>query len=589
MAKWKELSVRSFAPEALRQMIRALSKANDAIATGLRVTEAQLHLMKLLARRASLNPIEIALRLALQEVLGFMDDLTGLMSAHAILIPIQKPYTGVSLLDEDQKRIDISSWLDQADNLGSYPAAVLRANTPDTIQFISSAQYNRGGNAGYWNEFTRSLGDAGDMARPLFPADHAVTGAAIIVGSSVLGPILGALDVLQMLFRFAYRLDGAYNARPTVRDLRAHIVMLPVSQKLGVQLTWTPVPRILQQKDFSAELYNAKEIVVIRSTDPHLRESFHWHTQFFGFPEEAMDVEGDTRVIAILKNDGFIAGYVDEISMEEGVTYYYALAVHYDVSGFDLMSTFSNVERIYFNGYAMTSRRSEPPDWIATPSLIQLFPLLHEIISRVKMLAAQLTARTTINSGPFQLIAQLLRQIDMLLFDAKLVAMSLERLERILRNISASDFVGLRSTTITVDTGGIYGWARELAARLSDRNDPSRPPYDHGELTAGIIVVAGAPRLPQLTALRKIIALLFGDEGDPARVRALRTLGGPPVIVQGTPLGGARVVRAATRPAVRAPVAFDPQLRPTKAPATPKEKKPAFDDALKPADRDPNC
>ncbi len=588
MAKWKAFSAGGFAPKAIRQILTALDLANSVTARALDLTKAQLGLMKVLAYAANANAVELALRAALDECLGYIQGLTANTGAHAIFIPIQKPYTGVSLIDS-VPAVPIDTWLTAQDNLDSYTREVVAQNTPETINFISSAYANRGGNAGYWREFSRSLSDVGDLARPLFPPNYAVTGAAVVVGSSLLGPILGALDLLQLLLRGVGRLDSAYNARPRISDLRAHTVLMPLSGKLGVQLAWTPIARVLQQRSISTELYHVKKIAVVRSTDAHLRECFQWHEKIQGFPEEVqLDESDETVVVAVLDNDGFISGYVDEVDFEPGVTYYYALAAQYEISGVTFMSAFSNVERVLYRNHAMTTRRSEPPDWFATPSAIQLFPLIHEILSRAEVYIGQLMTRTGLHSGPVQVIERLIQQINMLRADAERIAREFQRLERWLRNISASDFAGLRATTITVERGGIYEWGTELARRLADRTDPSRPPYDHGELTAGIILVAGAPRLPQLAAIRKIIEILFGDGEEDPRSRAIRVLGGPTVTVQGTPLGGSRVVRtSAGAPSKK--VYFDARLQPTSvAPVVP-EKKPTFDDALQPSDQDPNC
>jgi hypothetical protein len=165
---------------------------------------------------------------------------------------------------------------------------------------------------------------------------------------------------------------------------------------------------------------------------------------------------------------------------------------------------------VYYRNQVQGSRLSQPPDWFASPSLIQLFPILQDLFSKMKLFVHKYLTRTTSNSGIVNMIEQTIAMIERLVQEAEKYAALLEELEELMRALALADAGGMYVTTFDVGTGGTQAWTSELSRRLSNRSDSSRPPFDNGELTAGFVLVAGAPNLPQLTEIRALFNLFFG-------------------------------------------------------------------------------
>jgi len=523
MANWKKLSTNKLAPPALQKILLGVEKTNAAFKTALRVTQAKLHIAKVFARIAAANPVEAALRTALQEIEDFLTGLAANTAAHAIMIPIQKQYTGIDFL-ESFDRFSLESVFDKVANEGSYTRDVLRTNTPATISFINHATNATGGNHGYWRTFMLSLYDTGDAARPLFPPNYAVAGVSVIMGANSLSLLMPLMDIFNQLLFMGTRGSLSSRILPMPRNLRGLVIPMPDKQELGVQLDWDPIPLVILRPGFTSEQFQVKNILVIRSVDPNLRQRFGWAQNFDFIPsvltdadptvkDWEIDPDAETQVIAQLKNTGFVFRYVDRVPLKEGRAYYYALAVIYTLGGvLQPVSNLSNVETIYYNGRARPSSRGEPPDWFMTPTAVQLFPVLYSIIGEAKIFISKMLARTTSNNGVVNLILQLIAQVDLLLIEARRISFLLNQLANRIKLLSTMETAGVRTTNIEVPAGGIQAWGAELARRLADESDPSRPPYDHNELCAGFIIVAGAPRLPELRAFRELLSLFFGDD-----------------------------------------------------------------------------
>jgi hypothetical protein len=313
--------------------------------------------------------------------------------------------------------------------------------------------------------------------------------------------------------------------------LRAHQRAIPTENQMGVQLDWPPIPPGVIRSLFTTEQFVIHEIFVIRSTDPRMRQRFSWLQNFDLEPdpdsteiEELVSTDGKTQVVARLKNDGFIAGHIDRVPLSEKTEYYYAIALRYSIGNVPQpMGNLSNVERVYYNARAMTTRKSEPPDWFASPTLVQLFPAVYSLLAEAELFIARFLVRTTTNSGIVDLLKQLIVQIQIIITHLEVVRKQLARIENILRTLSNQKTLKLvHSTTINVKQGGIFGWANELAFRLSNPRDGSRPKYLNNELTTGFILVAGAPRYPELKAVRSLFQMFFGDE-EPDQENPLRT------------------------------------------------------------------
>ncbi len=529
---WHSADLGRFFPNEMRKAADAVSDLNDQIAQGLAIVKSALEFAAAVAAVASADPLELALREAIAQIEEFIDGILEGTTAHALMVPIQKQFYGIGdpIPPTDKDPTSLTPSFDQLAEDGGYPQRVIQDITPETISFVNNSTTALGGNAGYWRVVALSLQDEGDFAKPIFPANFAVAGTAVIFGSESLTGLYRIIAILNKLLHMGLRADMSSRSQPRANNLTARIMPIPTEGRIGVQLDWTPVPPLLIKPLFSSEKAIITEIFVIRSTNPLLRERFAWGNVFPAEPGDSDLPETlDTKVIARLRNDGFIARYVDtDSTLEISKPYYYTLSVRYRIGDvFQPMSQFSNTVRVFYDGIPHTTRLSVPPDWFATPSLVQLFPPLQSLSSKIKLYVEGLLTRTVSNNGIADLIKQTVTQIGLLLDQANAVAADLNAIEDLLRSLAAENGTGIYTTNIEVASGGMSAWMGQLATRLSDPADPTRPPFDNGELTAGFVIVAGAPNLPRLAKFRALLALLFGKGSDNPYKQAVDSLPDP--------------------------------------------------------------
>lgn len=353
---WHTAELGRLFPDAIRQAANAVGEFNDQVAKALNLVKTALEAAAAIAALASQDPLEQALREALAQIEEFIDSLLEGTTAHAIMIPIQKQYFGIGdpIPPNEVDPFALTPSFDQLAEDGGYPQKVIQDVTPDTITFINNSVTATGGNAGYWRTLALSLQDPGDFARPDFPSNFAVTGACVIFGSESLTDLYRIIALINKLLNMGLRADMTSRSQPRPTGLTARVMPIPTEGRIGVQLDWTPVPPALIKPLFSAEKAIITEIFVIRSTDAQLREKFAWGSIFPAEPSnEITDLPSTstTKVIARLRNDGFIARYIDDDeTLNIDTPYYYTLALRYRIGDvYQPMSEFSNCVRVFYD------------------------------------------------------------------------------------------------------------------------------------------------------------------------------------------------------------------------------------------------
>jgi len=590
---WHNLELQAFYPKDARQAVDAIVEFNKTLTKLLTTTKAGLEIAKALAALASADPLEVALRTLLKEIEDLIDALLGETTAHALVVPIQKQHYGLGdpiptdSIDASIRTPNYGTLL----NNNVFPQSVVNANTPDVITFINTADESQGGNRGYYRTVLTSLNDPGDYAKPDFPQDFAVAGVSVVFGSTSLTDIYRIVAIIGRIIDLGIRSDLTSRSRPVPAGLKARIMPEPTEGKIGVQLDWDPVPPVLIKPLLSLEKAVITEIFVIRSTDSILRERFTWNSNFTKQPARDINAypsTATTKVIARLRNDGFRSRFVDtSADLKVDTPYYYALALRYKINdSFQPMSDLSNCVRVYYTRFPGSSRKGTPPDWFATPSLYQMFPILRTLISKIELFVEGMLNRTVSNNGIINMIEQTISQIEALIAQAEQLLAEIKEITDLLQEIATADIGGIYATSFSVATGGILGWTSELARRLSNTEDTSRPPFDESELVAGLVLVAGAPNLSELAAFVKLIKLFFGGDKASAARKATDAF-----VLGRSGSGGLALVPTATY--------FDKSMAATTAPATTpapdpapdsiSKTKPVFDTTMKPATKLANC
>lgn len=525
--RWNTFALDKFFPEEVRSLAEGADTLVSSVTKLFKLVEAALKVTSALASQAASNPVEAALSEILEELESTLEGLLEGTTAHAIMIPLQKqPYgRGEAIPAEDVDEAEITPDFDQFLTDNAFYRQTVDDITPDAVSFINTSHTALGGNKGFWRALTLSTRDEGDAARPKFPGDYAVTGVAVVYGADTMAELQTNFDTFSQLLHVGDRSDPAARTRPVVQNLKALAVPVIEEGHIGVLLSWDPLPPVTNFKFFSDEQIISTEIFIIRSTNPQVRGFFSWGDLFSSQPSGSssdLPEEGDHKVIARVPNDGFVKQYIDSESLVEGTTYYYTASVRYKVEDeFQPMGPLSAVQRTKHSGRAQSTRKSELPDWWATPSLVQLFPPLEGILGQIHLTLSSFKTRSASSSGIQSVIDQTISQVQGLIKQGEEIVEEFSHATDKLIALSSTELAATSATSFSITQGGIDGWLAELGQRLGDTSDPTRPPFDGGELVGGFVIVAGAPSLPSLEPFAAILELFFGSGEDNPLLDAL--------------------------------------------------------------------
>lgn len=515
---WATFGVDSLLPNEITGLVEAVTTITGTLNEILSITKIALEVVKALASTAASNPIEAVLSATIGEIESFIDGLTQQTTAHAIMIPIQKQPFGLGepqpTVESTERDIPTATELIEEESFSIGPSL-------DTLDFINAADAAVGGNAGFWRALAISLDDTGDENKPNFPAEFAVAGVCIIFGAEDYKDLQKNFNLFEQVFDMGNRANLNGNTRPVAQNIRTRTLPITGSSpaRVGVQIDWDTIPLAIGFPLYSDAVAIPTEIFVVRSTSPRFREQFSWNQAFSREPQESqsdLQEENDNKVIARITNDGFVIRHIDnDESLVENQVYYYGLSLRYSIDDeVQPMGNFSNIIRARFERPVGT-RRSVQPDWWGTPSLIALFPDLENLINTIRLEIAGLGSRTSSNSGASAVIDQTISQIDVLLEQGEALLASINDTAGKVAALTQVELQAATSSTVfSVSSGGMERWMGDLAKRLSDLSDSSRPPFDNSELVAGIVIVAGAPNLPTLQPFLDLLALFFGAEED---------------------------------------------------------------------------
>ena len=434
---------------------------------------------------------------------AILDSLQGLLKAgriHMLTIPISKtvplpaPPPIPPTLDDLQAMMQI--------DLGS--------TTPQAAEAYADIIARSGGNAGFFNAFATSLLDLQDANRPQYEAQHdAVAMAVLLVGAPSFASIISAASMLETLIR-PKGSAGSLTARtvPIPQNLQARPVAAVTGQSVGVRLDWEPPLDAFQTRYFPGVTITVKRYAVLRSSDAKMQSArsvldlFSTQNLTEGLEEK------DCKVIAI--GTGRNAAYLDDSKMYS-IPYYYAVAWECAVAQTDTTTILpfdrlSNVTKVSVTA-PTPPQTGQSPDWVATGSAIEAFPSVANVAQR---LIEQARVLLTPGSDPKKRLEDALKLMSDT--SAKIAARSTELMADVKRFSAGLSRTtpSLHVTQMVSGSGGNAFLLAELAKRLNDPTDPTRPPFDHGEYVCGVCFVAGASRLADLAAVIAFFDALFG-------------------------------------------------------------------------------
>lgn len=542
---WHSFEPAKIFPAPLQRAVSGLDRATSLASRAGKVVTKALNVLAVRARSASVNPAETALRAALAEIDRFIAGITGGTQVHMVIIPIRKKV----LTTAPKGALEaVSDFLDPSE-----PASTL----------IARAQSSIAGPGAFLRTLIATTADAGDPARPQFPATFATAGVCLVAGGETLSSLAVPIRLFSSLFGGNVRLAPAANVLPVVQNLRVRTLAVPGG--VGAILSWAALSPVRTVPLYVDDVMVAKEIFVIRLTDPPTRGYGTW-TDLFPNEEPTDDPENmpdkaPAKVIARLRNHGFVVSYTDSALLDPKKTYYYTTCVRYTVDGVvQPMGALSNVVRVTRTAPQPSTARAVPPDWYATDNLAHLMPILEQTLNQVRLGVSRLGSRTTNNSGAQQTLRQTIalleRQVAQWEATNRELADVAERLQAITALGNAASQV--TATVITRGDGGVSGWMAELARRMSDEDDSSRPTLSDQSTVIGVVILAGAPRLPNLSPLIALLNLFFGNVGSNPLLDVARQFGPDAARIDTAPTPG-----VTGRPVLGYDAAMRPSPEPT--------------------------
>lgn len=405
--------------------------------------------------------------------------------------------------------------------------ARLVAQSSEALALLNGAA--DGGNAGFFRTVVEATYDVKDSNRPQFGTTDYVAGLHIVAG---------APDYLQLLSLLT-ALDGLL--LPPMNDgLRK--AGLPVPQNLKVQPVMSLDGNPAALLNWDAQVAYAEipsldsscivtHVAIIRSKSPGVM-GIAAPEKLFGTNKLTKGMvspsDPDTVVVDILDYadlDNPTPNTYNDYSggLEKGVTYYYHATYRLKVGTLDAVLSggsttdvgfykLSNVAIATATSRSQRSSQGAPPDWIRTPSVVELLPLVGDLATLLVGTLKQFKSGTTGQADNFKTYVKFLQgEIDRFADTLAIFAGLVSKLTALSTQTST---VGIYGRAYS-GKGGVDFMLADLGASLSASNeDANRPPFDQGdEFVTGATFLIGGPSEAGVVAVATMISSLFGLSG----------------------------------------------------------------------------
>lgn len=505
---------------------QAVGQATSAMGQYISVVKTALQVQKTATSAlASGGSAVDLLSIAVQAVQDLVQGLLQALRVHVLFVPIPKitPNTNPS-------RDVPASLTDLAYSLG-YDAeqAGLVFSSSANNAYTALSQTHDGGNAAFFNTVVRSFYDELDLNRPQYtsPSD-AVACVAMLAGS----PSMSDLIRLGTAFNKLFHPEHSLVARvvPVPQNVRVKPITAPHASRTAVRVEWDSPKASYDSPYFPGVTQRVKKYAVIRSTATraaHARSILDFFTTR-DITEGLTSTDGAAKVVAT--GSTFNGSFVDTDVLDVKLPYYYCVAWQVGITEgsaaevvlpWDLVSSVQKVSP----KRAPVANHGVPPDWVARGSILDLFP---DAAAIVRGLVAKVTAAGDLAQRPGSgsqisiALDVMTRNLDALLTRVNALNDEVARINGAILadapNIYMTEFHGL---------GGNAFLLSELATRLNNQSDVSRPPFDHNEYVMGLLFVVGGPRLADITpAIAVFQALFTAPKSDDPVFKALDAIDG---------------------------------------------------------------
>lgn len=494
MGDWSTIDANQLIPSSVVSAITGFAElANDALSA---FTDTLNKVPSLPSLPDAPSPTSVAATLLLNAI----ESLINGSKIHVIVIPISKTIPAEAPPEIPATIDDLQTWLD-----------VSFGPAEGTAEAYQQLVASTGGNAGFYRAFSESMFDAADQNRPTyFNQTDAVTMAVMMAGASSYSAITQAASVFDQLLQPKGSATAAARTVPVPQNVKVTPVAAATGARVAVKIEWDPPQPVIALPYFPGLVMSVSRYAVIRMTGPaapsvrSVLDIFSTQTLTVGMSTKT------AKVVAI--GSGRNSSYLDTEGPTDPTTpVYYCVAWETTAQErggsstlkFDRVSTVAKVHAVS----PTPPQTGSPPDWSAYGAAIDAFPAVAaaatQLIERGKALVASKPSPSSqleqgIKAAGGMASRLEARAVD-LMNDVKSLQASLSRA-----------MPSLHITRMTSGKGGNGFLLSELARRLGNTADPTRPAFDHGEYVCGVCLVAGAPRLADLEAAIAFFDAMFG-------------------------------------------------------------------------------
>ncbi len=525
MGKWAGISIQ--APAGFSEIGNAVSSGFEVIKSTLEALKVQLQTTQaqfLDPTTATQQALNQAIQQIIEEIKTLIDEFLLSTGLYILVIPIPKRalIDPRSITDDQDRNVTNPTYFPVGPFMRQLPEEQRQRlyNKIDFVGLFNPSVSNIGGNAYIIKTLTESLYDNGDLNRPRW--DKSMYWASCEI-------IIGAVDFSQMSNMLLF-IDGLLSGITTKNQnlsrsqlnlvpqtLNAHIAYPETSSKPAIILDWPPLPigKILSAFD-SARVVPIR-IAIIRSTNFRSRSALKV-TDLFSSRNLTTGMTGQFGATVIFEGpfDYVTNRFVDQGPFEEDTDYHYHLSfktrletpndnpVLYD---YDALSPC--VKLRYSSKKQTPTTPSVPPDWVRTPSVVELVPPLAQFLTQIKTYLDNFSAGFQTFTDHQQAYVQFLdKQIQKYTKQSDDIVQKINQLTAIL-GTSPSTGGYIRFSD---GQGPVPTYVADFVESITNDEDENKPPFDSGtEFTAGVIFIASGPDPTALFNAFGLLRLLFGS------------------------------------------------------------------------------
>lgn len=518
---WKAFEVPQV-PPILTGAVSALDTVSSTATSVLGIVKGLVEVLAKL-ELARLDAGQLVIKASLTAIENAINSLLTDAGVYVLFVPPRKKLIIPAVVQAAMEKAGLTSL--PSPPLSTELFALEGKLSPAEVAHLKEARGATGGNLGFIRTVVESLTDIGDANRPQPKDTDHVVGLYIV----------GGADQFPDATRFTNLLSAVMGAGKPEVVLAA--VGLPVPQNVrarqvagGVNVEWAAQKPLVPQVAFGTAAL-VEKVAIIRSQNPELLSAGSVQELFNTTnltPGLVSGVADEAFEVAAVLDYTFLApprSWVDTATLDQSKSYYYAASFSLKMGSAAELSAgggqsegfgrLSNAVKFVPKVTPSRTVAGTPPDWLRTPSVLELIP---DLAGAVRLLSAQVNTLGGSSLGFGDMLKSYVKYLE-----AEILAyqMSVSRITKMLSRLTAGG--GAMPGAYVRSFSGEGGVPYLMSDVLNSFNETNAPPFTRGqEFVAGVVVLAYAPSAAALAPVQAALNLLFGgaDSREVSSVQA---------------------------------------------------------------------